>query len=189
MVFAKGILHAAKSGLFDDDEDFVALQRLTGDDDRQRRREKWTYKRIDWEADLQKLRYTKGFEARYRMTEESFNTLVDILRADVTLDAKQSMRSTSGNGPITPEMVVGIGLRFLAGEKNISLADIFGTSYTTIDRLIERFIDAVFIEIMTRKTEPRREGKKSSPSEIPKGIPHIGKLPLSRVTMKLHNGM
>ena len=42
MVFAKGIIHAAKSGLLDDDENFLALQRLTGEDDKQRRREKWT---------------------------------------------------------------------------------------------------------------------------------------------------
>ena len=41
------------------------------------------------------------------------------------------------------------------------------------------------IEIMTGKTEPRREGKRSAPSVAPKGFPLIGKLPLSRVATRL----
>ena len=48
--------------------------------------------------------------------------------------------------------------------------------------------DAV-IEIMTGKTEPRREGKRDAPSAAPKGFPLNGKLPLSRVAARLLSAM
>ena len=50
---------------------------------------------------------------------------------------------TGGNNPITPVMIVAIGLRFLRGEKPKSLADTFGTSISSIHRVVGHFLDAV----------------------------------------------
>ena len=59
---------------------------------------------------------TKGFQPRYHMSKCSFNKLGDILRNDISIQVQQSMRSSSGSGPITPDMIVGAGLRLLGGE-------------------------------------------------------------------------
>lgn len=101
--------------------------------------------RIDWKADLQSLRNTNEFQSRYHMSEESFDKLVEIiLTPKLAIDEKQSRRSTGGEqDPITPEMVVAIGLRFLGGELVKSLADLFGVSTPYTHDLISKFLDAV----------------------------------------------
>ena len=140
VLFAKGILNSAK---FLEDDDFPTLQRFLGKGIPQSRREKWKHKRMDWQAELVKLQYIRGFQTRYRLSEDSFNKLVDILRPQVTVNMIQSKRSTSGNDSITPEIVVAVGLRYLAGEKKISLSDIFGISRFSVQRIINKFLDAV----------------------------------------------
>ena len=53
MVFGKGILNAAKQLEDTGDEDFASLQTLL-DGGKQSRREKWKYKRMNWQAELVK---------------------------------------------------------------------------------------------------------------------------------------
>ena len=53
------------------------------------------------------------------------------------------MQSTGGNSPITPEMTLAVGLRFLGGEYQKSLADIFGISISSTQRVVNNFLDAV----------------------------------------------
>ena len=60
------------------------------------------------------------------MSYASFIQLVDIL--DLNVNETRSRASTSGNEPITLELIVAIGLWFMGGEKRKSLKDIFGTS-------------------------------------------------------------
>ena len=72
--------------------------------------------------------HTNTFSRRYHMSLESFEALVRILKIDISLDATKSMNSTSGNSPITPRMIVAMGLRYVGGEEVKSLADIFGMS-------------------------------------------------------------
>lgn len=89
-------------------------------------------------------RHTRGFVSKYHMTETAFNKLVDLLRPRVTLNAQKSMNSTSGNYPIIPEIVVGIGLRFLGGGGKLkSLEDVFGIDVESVRRLRNLFFDAV----------------------------------------------
>lgn len=107
----------------DDDDDLNLTLSLLLDDDT--RATKWRNKRIDWREHLDRERHTGKFQSKYHMSEESFDRLVDLLRPYVTVDYKKSMNSTSGNSPIYPEIVVGIGLRYLGGEKIKSLEDIF----------------------------------------------------------------
>ena len=60
------------------------------------------------------------------MSEKSCNQLVDILCPQVSLDELQLYQNTGGkNDPITPEMVVGAGLRFLGGEYIKKVLQIF----------------------------------------------------------------
>ena len=77
------------------------------------------------------------------MTERSFQRLLEILGKDLPVDLKQLLNSTGGNAPITSEMKVAIGLRFMGGEKSKSLADIFSMSLKSADRCIDDFLEAV----------------------------------------------
>eukprot|EP00978_Attheya_sp_CCMP212_P033435 scaffold134925_cov24-Attheya_sp.AAC.1 len=77
------------------------------------RRIKWYHERLDWNGHVEKLRHTGGFESRYHMTEKSFMTLVNVLRDRITVNYAQSMRLTGGNAPIYPELVCGVGIRYL----------------------------------------------------------------------------
>ena len=83
--------------------------------ERQRREQKWKFSRTNWGKDLEMLRHTKAFQSRYHMPEPSFNKLARILRPHLQVDEKQSSNASRGNGPITVEMIVGVGLRALGG--------------------------------------------------------------------------
>ena len=140
MVFEEGIAKAFYK--YDDDEEaFLVLLFATAR--RKKRVKKWTYDRIDWGCHLQELRYTRKFQSRYHMSESSFNKLVCILTPKIGINELQSMRSTGGNDPITPEMTVGAGLRFLGGEYVKSIADIYGMSDKSAERIINNFLEAV----------------------------------------------
>lgn len=106
------------------------------------RQSKGLHKRKDWNEHAAQTVRNNTFHRRYHMTYSTFNKLVDLL--DIQVDAKQSMRSTGGNSPITPQHIVGGGLRYLlGGSKRIDLADILGTSDSSIDRMVDLFLDAV----------------------------------------------
>ena len=53
------------------------------------------------------------------------------------------MRSSSGNQPITPDMVVAAGLRFLGGSPYKDVADVLGISRESAKRVVGKFLDAV----------------------------------------------
>jgi len=120
-MFSKGIVDACAK--LDDDDDFMLMLFHNA---RHRRRVKWRYERINWDRHLEELRHTNKFQSRYHMSEEAFDRLVGILRQQVGMDELQSMRSTGGNDPITPEMTVAAGLRYLGGSLVKDIADIYG---------------------------------------------------------------
>ena len=107
------------------------------------RRAKWQHEWINWEQHLLKLRHANGFQKRYHMSQRSFNELVDLLNSDVSMNELQAFCSTSINDPITPEMIVGAGLRFLEGEYIKIIAGIFGLSKLSVDRVIKSFLLSV----------------------------------------------
>ena len=51
------------------------------------------------------------------MSEDAYSGLVNILRDDITPSVKRSQASTNGNSPTNSEIVTGMGLRFMGGEK------------------------------------------------------------------------
>jgi hypothetical protein len=76
---------------------------------------------VDWEQHGSMLEYTNKFRKRFRMCDD----LVEELRIHLTVSFVQSMRSTSGNKPIYPEVVVAIGLRIL-GPSDLRPVSSFG---------------------------------------------------------------
>jgi hypothetical protein len=59
------------------------------------------------------LNYTDQFEHRLRMSQQMFYDLVDELHVPLTVLYIQSMRSTSGNNPFYPKVIIAIDLRIL----------------------------------------------------------------------------
>ena len=68
---------------------------------------------------MEMLEHTNKFEQRFRMSRQMFDDLVEELRVPLTVSYAQSMRSTSGNEPIYPEVIVAIGLRILGPSDTI----------------------------------------------------------------------
>ncbi len=84
-----------------------------------------------------------GFANRYHMTYSSFQYLVHLLGEKIVIDETKSRNSTGDPMLyIPPEMVVAISLRFLGGEKEKSLEDIFGPRRPSIDRYLDLFFNA-----------------------------------------------
>ena len=95
----------------------------------ERRRPKVRRDRKNWQRHARIPRDTGEFKTRYRMAYRTFVKLVDILD-DITVDELQSVRST-GNPPIVKEVVVGAGIRYLAGAPTSAVAVMFDMSLTS----------------------------------------------------------
>ena len=95
-----------------------------------------------WHYHLVKAREIEGyFVERYKMTEDSFDKLVDMI--DLPVNEVKSMNSTSGVSPIIKPMAVACGLRFLGGEPHKALEDCFHISKSSSKRAVRRFVQAV----------------------------------------------
>lgn len=110
---------------------------------KKKRQRKHQYKRINLQEHFNMCHKTNTFTRRYHMTPSSFYILVSILKKDININPTKSMCSTSGNDPITPRMVVAMGLRYMGGKKITSLTDIFGVSFPSDERMVSLFLNAV----------------------------------------------
>lgn len=128
--------------LRDDDEDLLIIYHVFSQR-KKKRRIKWMHDRLDWNDHVEKLRHTKTFESKLRMKESAFDELVDLLRPAIAVDEKRSVAGSNGNDPIYPEMMLSIGLRWLAGEVEKSLDEIHRVSFGTTHRIVSRFLFAV----------------------------------------------
>ena len=130
------------------DEDSLLSQLIKNDavyDDehhrqQQSRQEKYKFDRLDMSAHFEMCERTDGFQRRYHMSRNAFNRLLHILKDGLSVNVAQSMRSTKGNGAITAEMSLAIGLRFMGGESPKSLADIFGVHVKLAERVVNKFL-------------------------------------------------
>ena len=77
------------------------------------------------------------------MSEFTCDNLLQILGDEIKFDEIKSSNSTSGNGPITPKMVLYTGLRFMGGDMIKSLADVFGMCIESADCSVNIFLNAV----------------------------------------------
>jgi hypothetical protein len=95
--------------------------------------------RLDWVQHVRKCMHEKSFSRKYRMSHKAFCKLVQIL--DPCLH-RNSRNATRGQF-IIPQIVVAIGIRYLAGEPYTALNDIANISTTSVYRLRNRFIAAL----------------------------------------------
>jgi len=70
---------------------------------------------------LEKLRHQGKFHKRFRMSETAFNDLVELFRP-----ALKGVYNSRSKQPIFVELVVAIGLRWLAGGSYHEIEDVFG---------------------------------------------------------------
>jgi len=90
---------------------------------RLKRRSRWQYERR-WNKLLEKLRHQGKFHTRFRMSETAFNNLAELLRPAL----KRAVQYSRSKQPIFVELVVAIGLRWLAGCSYQEIEDVFGVS-------------------------------------------------------------
>jgi hypothetical protein len=155
----KDIQHALNLVLGEDDEDddLLAIEMIYGEQP-STKRSKYQYPRIDWQDHLQELHAAgpNEFHIRYHMSEDAFNRLVEVLGDSIQVNEIKSRASTKGNSPITPTMITAVGVRYLGGEYNKSLRDIFKVSPSSIKRMISIFLVSVLeckqLEINLPKT-------------------------------------
>ena len=78
------------------------------------------------------------------MPKAHFDNLLAAIRPAITVDYMRSSNSTSGNDPIYPEIILGMGLRFIGlGSALQDLADLYGMSLPSARRAINAFLDAI----------------------------------------------
>ena len=102
------------------------------------RRDRWDHTRIDWDAHVEKLHHEQHFKREYRMSLEAFNKLVFILSPSLQRNNMYSRLST----PISPIIIVSIGIRYLAGGKLSDIRHVFGVSVAEAYNCIECFIES-----------------------------------------------
>ena len=88
---------------------------------------------------LKKLCHQGKFHTRFRMSETAFNELVELLRPAL----QRVVYNSRSKEPIFVELIVAIGLRWLAGGSYQEIEDVFGVSTTEAYRSRNKFIDAL----------------------------------------------
>ena len=105
---------------------------------------KWNKDRLNWADHVEELLHERQWERMYRMSIEAFNILVDILRPGIAVNYKMSMVSTpDASDRIYPELIVAVGIRWLAGGSYHDIRKYIGISKTSFYRARDMFLDAV----------------------------------------------
>ena len=107
---------------------------------------KWEHQQIDWNEHVTKLLHENRFHREYRMSLEAFNQLLELLRPSITVNVVKSNASSglySSNQHIYPELILAIGLRWLAGGNLIDICHVYGVSYPSVYAITKTFLDAV----------------------------------------------
>jgi hypothetical protein len=94
------------------------------------RKRKYQYNRLNWKEHVEQLEHSDPlhFQWRYHMSLNTFEKLVNLLQSDIEPNEKKSRNSTSGNEPVSSELVVAARLRYLGGASYDDIVDIVGVS-------------------------------------------------------------
>ena len=103
------------------------------------RADKFTYKHVYMGYYKRICNETLGWQCRHHMSKLSCDNLLHILGNTIKFDEIKPSNSTTGNGPITPEIVLYSGLRFMGGYMSRSLADVFVMSVDSDNCSIDIF--------------------------------------------------
>ncbi|KAI2498388.1 nuclease [Fragilaria crotonensis] len=108
------------------------------------RSKKFAPLRLNWTDYVTQLVVQQNeFAATFRMSLLSFNKLVDTLRVKLEVDADQAGRSCKKSGPVLPELVVAMSLRWLAGGQWQDIKKVYGVSKSHFYSLRKKFMNAV----------------------------------------------
>jgi hypothetical protein len=112
---------------------------------------KFQHIRLDWEYHINMLEYTNEFEQRFWMSHSMFDDLVEELCVPLTVSVAQSLRSTSGNKPIYPVMIIEIGLWILGpSDTTGSCADNYSLLVPSVKCVFDLFLNAIDYNKMCR---------------------------------------
>ena len=123
--------------LEDEDEDEYDTSAIAEREPKRRRR--WKHIRLNWNLHVAQLQHEDRFFKEYKMTLESWNLLHNMLRPYIQ---RQCMRSRSLQ-PITCNIIMGLGMRYLTGSHKSCIRHVFGVSYTECYRCCIDFIKGV----------------------------------------------
>ena len=98
--------------------------------------------RLEWHMYTQKLQKENSFERMYRMSLESFNKLLEMLRKRLTVNAIYSKLRT-GQGMITPEIILHCVIRWLAGGSYLDIRTIAEISVPSFYRIVAKGMKAI----------------------------------------------
>jgi len=121
--------------IFDDDEEVYEWASTTGEP----RRKRWEHTRLNWSLHVAKLIHERAFSREYRMSIDTFTKLSEILTPELT---RQSSKSSSPD-PISVEIIMAIGLRWLAGGKVNDLKHVVSMSRAAVYKCRDDFLDAI----------------------------------------------
>ena len=120
--------------------------------------------RINWTDHVNNLLVEGTFQRVYRMSHESFQRLVDMVRSDLTVNHDMSYRRT-GTMPIIPEIIMHCLIRYMAGGSyidirlvvDVSVASFYNCVHTAMVALIK--CDALKIKFPDTTTKIIKQGK------------------------------
>ena len=119
--------------IFDDDEDCGL------DDDSLLHKDRWDHQQIDWRLHCAELIHEERFAKEYRMSFEAWEKLRMVLSRHIKRMASKS-RSPE---PVTVDIIMRMGMRWLAGGKISHDRHTFHISYTEAYRCCHHFIDVI----------------------------------------------
>ena len=123
-------------------EEFLTLYNFLQQDE-EKRKTFWDHQRLHWSTHVDKLRHEGLFGRRYRMPESAFNKLVELLKPMLPGDVTKSRNRCSHE--IYPEIIVAIGLRYLAGGSYDDIREVYGVSVSGFYYCRNRFFKAVML--------------------------------------------
>ena len=104
-----------------------------------KRRKRWLHIRIDWVKHVQKLEHERMFVRTYGMPLVAFQNLVSLLSPIVMRNTSRSRSSQ----PISVELIVAVGMRYLRGGEIMDIKNVYGLSKTHAYRSRNCFLKAV----------------------------------------------
>lgn len=129
-----------------DEED---MEDLMGDDlcddedvfegDSKKCKEKWEHMRINWGYHVAKLIHEDKFEKEYKINFEAW----DRLRSWLVPSLQRNESKSRSLSPITVDIIMGCGMRYLTGSMKSAIRHIFGMSLSSAHRCCTGFILAV----------------------------------------------
>jgi DDE superfamily endonuclease len=135
-----------------DDEDLMNLLFLHHASDtifpaenekRRTRRPRWIHTRLNWAEHLRKLQHEHAFNRTYRMSFTAFCKLLDLLRDDLMTMTDSQHGGYHDTDAVEPELIMAIGIRWLAGGSYVDIRHVYGCSVASVFRFRDMFMQAV----------------------------------------------